>query len=375
MHFINKLTRTLTWAFLLASVQAGELVIKDKQGMDCHVYIPDPIDQQRTYQLLVGVHGAGGRGNGAAGLKSWIQRGDVIVIGPSFETKGASPYQSGNGIHAEKLIDLFTSLQKDYKLNDTMFLHGFSGGSQFVHRFAMLHPKWVCGVSAHSGGSWATDNFGQIDTKARHIPFALSCGEKDTSFSFEGAPFNRLDWFKRFHKEMENKKFTFIATVIPNVGHSISEPAWDSMRQCFQIATGLPGLSATEKIEISDQWKNLEKKSVKASDLPQRVNKEEKQETQEKKTAFSGVEFDRTIEVAFEKANAEKIADKLLVNFMQQYPPIHWKDKPGAENLLNQCKAAATLWRKLAKEKGKWNDTLKDQFSLFTAGLDLEDTE
>ena len=49
------------------TASAGEEVIKDSQGMDCFVYTPDPVAAAKTYQLVVGVHGARGKGNGAAG--------------------------------------------------------------------------------------------------------------------------------------------------------------------------------------------------------------------------------------------------------------------------------------------------------------------
>ncbi|MEY3395141.1 MAG: hypothetical protein RL346_1377 [Verrucomicrobiota bacterium] len=348
-----------------ASAFAGESILKDKQGMDCHVYTPDPVDPAKTYPLLVGVHGAGGRGNGAAGLKDWAQRGDVIVIGPSFETKGERPYQNGDGIHAEKLIDLFEVLKKTYKLRDKMFLHGFSGGCQFTHRFAMLHPERVCGVSAHSGGSWATDNFGKIDIKARGIPFAISCGEKDTAFSFDGALFNRLDWYKRFQGEIDEKRFCYIGAVIPDVGHQMSGPAWDLMRQCFQLATGLPGKSATERVEISPEWKNLDGKKTDAS-APSKAPRA--------RPAISDAELDRIVQAAFKKADAEKVPDDRLVGFMKTYPPTLWKDKPGAERLFEQCKSAAAAWQKAARDKNMWNDALKKQFAEFTDGLDLSAT-
>lgn len=249
--------------FLLSSLSflnswARELVIKDLQGMDCFVYLPENPSPGKTYQLVVGVHGAGGNGKGAAGMKDWAQRGDVIVIGPSFVTKGEKPYQMGDGIHAEKLIALFKTLQKEHKLRETMFLHGFSGGSQFVHRFAMLNPKMVCGVSAHSGGSWATDGYGAIEPAAKKIPFALSCGEKDTQKSFPEAPWNRLEWFRRFQAEMQKKGFPHVGKSWPGVGHSMSEGAWSLTRQCFQLATGLPGRSATEKEPLDPDWKNLD---------------------------------------------------------------------------------------------------------------------
>lgn len=262
----------LVFFALSVELHAKEEIIKDKQGMDCHVYLPDAIDPAITYQLLVGVHGAGGRGNGAAGLKDWAKRGDVIVIGPSFETKGERPYQNGDGIHAEKLMEIFENLKKSHKLRDKMFLHGFSGGCQFAHRFTMLHPKLVCGVSAHSGGSWATDGFGKINNEAKHIPFAISCGEKDTAKSFPDALFNRLEWYGRFQQEIEKEKFCHSARTWPNVGHQMCEGALDQMKQCFQLATGLPGASAKQEVTISPQWKNLDVKSPSRSSPAQSDN-------------------------------------------------------------------------------------------------------
>ncbi|MGB1128422.1 MAG: hypothetical protein ACPG4K_00130 [Haloferula sp.] len=253
------LANSLLIILLSMTCHAGEKVIVDEQGMNCHVYTPDKIDPAKTYQLLVGVHGAGGKGNGAAGLKGWAKRGDVIVIGPSFQTKGKRPYQNGDGPHAEKLIKMFKQLQKDYRLEDTMFLHGFSGGSQFCHRFAMLHPQYVCGVSAHSGGSWATDGFGKISIRARTIPFAISCGEKDTGKAWGDAKFNRVKWYERFRDEIDKKGFCHAGAIWPETGHRMSPGAWDLMKQCFQLATGLPGASATEEVVIGDKWKNLQR--------------------------------------------------------------------------------------------------------------------
>jgi predicted esterase len=347
---------------LFAHASAAETVIKDSQDMDCFVYTPDPIDPTKTYQLVVGVHGAGGKGNGAAGMKDWVKRGDVIVIGPSFVSNGERPYQNGDGVHADKLIDLFETLKKTYKLRDQMFLHGFSGGSQFTHRFTMLNPKLVCGVSSHSGGSWATDNFGSINSAAKNIPFAISCGEKDTAKSFPSALFNRLEWYGRFKDEIDKKKFCYIGDTWPDVGHSISPGAWDLAKQCFQIATGLPGQSATEEIAISPEWKNLDPKKSK---LP----------TSNRKAltpSVNAAEVDKMALAAFKRADSEQVPDELLIGFMKKYPPASWKEKPGSAKLLEQCKQAAEKWHAAAKTNGKWNDSTKKQFAQFADGLDVK---
>lgn len=345
-------------AMTLCRLAAAEVVIKDKQGMNCHVYLPEAIDPGKTYQLVVGVHHAGGGGRGAGGLAGWAKRGDVIVIGPSFQTRGERPYQNGNGIHAEKLINLFDTLKTVFKLRERMFLHGHSGGSQFVHRFAMLHPELVCGVSAHSGGSWATDNYGRFNPEAKHIPFAISCGERDTKRAFSNAPYNRVDWLKRFAGEIDQQKFPHIAKVWPGVGHGMSEGARSLLRQCFQISTGLPGQSATERIEISPDWKNLSADMIRAMAVVD-------------PTSMSDAQRAQIFQVSFARADAEEIADDLLINFMQNHPPSLWKDMPGSERLLAQCTAAAVAWQSAAKENRTWNDTMKLRFALFTSGLNI----
>ena len=77
------------------------------------------------------------------------------------------------------------------------------------------------------------------------------------------------------------------------------------------------------------------------------------------------------VPAAFKKADTEKIPDDALIVFMKKYPPAFWKDKPGSAKLLEQCKSAAIAWQAAAKEKNMWNDSLKQQFSQFTAGLNL----
>jgi len=58
--------------FLSQSCRAGEKIIQDQEGMNCHVYTPDEIDPDRTYQPVVGVHGANGNGAAGFGKKSTL---------------------------------------------------------------------------------------------------------------------------------------------------------------------------------------------------------------------------------------------------------------------------------------------------------------
>jgi hypothetical protein len=67
------------------TASAGEEVIKDSQEMDCFVYTPYPVDAAKTYQLVVGVHGVRGKGNGAAG-NGVKEMGDSFFAIHSCET-------------------------------------------------------------------------------------------------------------------------------------------------------------------------------------------------------------------------------------------------------------------------------------------------
>ncbi|SHJ98429.1 hypothetical protein SAMN02745181_2946 [Rubritalea squalenifaciens DSM 18772] len=213
---------------------SGEEIIKDSDGKDCYIYTPETIKADKTYWLVVGVHALNGNGKRACGVSSWAKRLDCIVIGPTFD-KG---YQAGNGEHARKVVQLHKELSTQYKLHDKIFVHGYSAGAQFAHRFTFQEPTLVGGLSAHSAGSWATGGpWAEINRRAKDIPFALSCGEKDTVKSFPQAPMTRLEWFQLFREELKKKRFSNLTTqVIPNAKHRQVKACLEMAEACFKEA-------------------------------------------------------------------------------------------------------------------------------------------
>ena len=152
---------------LLSLSLAGEEIIKDAEGMDCHIYTPSNVSTTKTYQLVVGVHGNNGKGKGAGGYQGWTEEFDCIVIGPSFK----SGYQGARPSDVSKLLKLVKVVGAKYKINDKIFLAGHSAGAQFAHRFAMRDPNKLCACVATSAGSWATGEgiFGSISNSAKTI--------------------------------------------------------------------------------------------------------------------------------------------------------------------------------------------------------------
>lgn len=205
-----------------------ETVLKDSEGKDAFLYTPTAEPEKgKTYWLVVGVHGANGKGKGAGGISAWAEDKDLIVLGPSFE----SGYQAGDGVHEAKLKALVAEVGKTWKLHPKVFLHGFSGGAQFAHRFAFRNPTLLLGVSAHSAGSWNA-----VDPKnaaAKKLPFVISCGEKDTGLSTKDSPMGRLEWFNKFAEELKAAKYDVTAKTWPGVGHSQGKEVRAMSRELF----------------------------------------------------------------------------------------------------------------------------------------------
>ena len=206
------------------------LPLKDSMNRDYWLYTPKTIDPKKTYWLVVGVHGHNGKGAGAAGLMNWVDKYDnVIVVGPTFPDNGPY-YQMLQGESDVQLLKLHQILSKQFKLHARMFLHGFSGGSQYAHRFASRHPESVIGVSAHSGGTWDAE-----PARNANFPWVISCGLQDTQIS-EGASMPRIDGFRAFYKAMQHGKFT-AKPFVTEAGHRPAPAVTEAAEECFRVST------------------------------------------------------------------------------------------------------------------------------------------
>ncbi len=232
--------RIFVWLALSGTgiAAAGTVYFNGKDAKGGYYLVPDDLPNDGTkIWVAVDVHGAGGfrgeeRGKEFAKL---LGPAPVIVIVPSF----ANGYQAGDGKWAEQLIGHFKEVAEAHPVHRKMFVHGHSGGGQFAHRFAFAEPKYVVGVSAHSSGSWAcSGGYGEIDRRAKKIPFAISCGENDTGYSVQGAPHTRIEWFRLFQAEMVKQGFDVDARTWPGAGHGVPlQLMGEQVKACFDKAT------------------------------------------------------------------------------------------------------------------------------------------
>jgi poly(3-hydroxybutyrate) depolymerase len=214
-------------ASALLPVRAAVVELQDSQGKTAWLYVPRRVDPKKTYWLVVGVHGLGGDGRGAAGLAAWADQKDVLVLGPTF----VDGYQGGNDVHEAKLLDLVKQVGERHRLHDRIFLHGFSAGAQFAHRFSLRNPTRVAGVSAHSGGSWDKPN-----AAAASVVWAVSCGAADTEKSAPQLPLNRIDGFRAFAAALKELKCDVEARELPGIDHRQTPTVMQMATACFDRA-------------------------------------------------------------------------------------------------------------------------------------------
>ena len=229
--------------FFLVNLSGADKYV-DKYKRNYFVQLPENFDSDKKYWLFVLVHGYKGNGEKAIGGQRQYDFAskDCITVAPSFP----DGYQTLGGNADKQLIAIFKTLGKKYNLHDRMFLYGYSGGSQFTHRFAMKHHKYVLACSSHSGGTWGT-----VSSSAAYIPFAISCGEKDTKKSFSSAPMGRLEWYRLFRKDMLKRKMLFTDSVRAGEGHGAGPWPKSSTKALFSLAT--TGLFPSQKAAFEQE--------------------------------------------------------------------------------------------------------------------------
>ena len=302
-------------AIFIASASVQEM--RDPLGRDYCLYLPEKIDPARTYWLVCYVHGSGGPNAygkpNIPALLDFVARGDCIGVAPSFP----SGFQLLKNRTDEQLIAILHQLSQRYHLHTKLFVFGHSAGSQYSHRFALKHPDLVVGCEACSSGTWATGGVYQsLNDAAITIPMAVACGSADQDrrgtviarlannnnlhgespqngnqqarrynnrLRFGGSGirhqmanrryqqnqvqqarsedpgWTRIEWFKKFTQQLEQRKFFFKAHIFPGDMHNVPMKEQESLAlEPFLLGTSgmLPQERGTYDAAIATIKKN-----------------------------------------------------------------------------------------------------------------------
>lgn len=227
------------------------------------VYVPASADWSGTRKspLVVIVHGSRRMAQQERdAYKDFAERHGATVLAPLFPIGVGSPDNTEgykllryDGIEYDRiLLAMIDEAAKVYPIDASrFFIHGFSGGGQFAHRFFYLHPRRCRAVSVGAPGnvtliddrrSWwvGTSDIDKLTgsaldlTALRTVPVHLVIGaldsdpddvltRRDSRHYREGineSGGNRLERMATLERSLDANGINARTTVVPGVGHN-----------------------------------------------------------------------------------------------------------------------------------------------------------
>ncbi|HSO06607.1 MAG TPA: PHB depolymerase family esterase [Pelomicrobium sp.] len=145
----------------------------------------------RGAPLLVTVHGISRNARQHARMFAPLaERYGVVLVAPLFDADRFPDYQRlgrRGGRPDLVLADVLRDVQADTgAATDKIFLFGYSGGGQFVHRFAMAYPQRVQGYVVGASG-WYT-----LPDPGRRFPYGTLPAPELPELAFDPARFTAV---------------------------------------------------------------------------------------------------------------------------------------------------------------------------------------
>ncbi|MGC8873898.1 MAG: hypothetical protein ACP5SI_05555 [Chloroflexia bacterium] len=176
-----------------------------------YLYLPEGFSPTRRWPVWVSVHPSDG--DGRSMLLTWLRYADAegfVLISPTF----GPGYNRLEGKEDERLLAILDEVRAEIPVEERVFLVGFSGGAQFVHRFAFRHPDRVLGVSAMSAGQYDPP-----PTGGQPVPFLVTVGSEDCVDP------DRVAIAQEFVRRLQEAGYPVKFEIIPDVAHAVSDRA------------------------------------------------------------------------------------------------------------------------------------------------------
>lgn len=178
--------------------------IGEKKG-EYFVYIPSHYAPDRSWPMILALHGVGGRGldQAMAWLRSSAHNDEFIFIAPTYS----------HGLwwkdEAEKLIlAVFDTVKRDYNIDtDRVYLTGFSSGGHGAWYMALRYPHFFAAINPIAGEC----PMPSFLVNLMHVPVYIVHGAKDTIIPIEAA--------KDAHSRLEKLNYRVMYKELPEIKH------------------------------------------------------------------------------------------------------------------------------------------------------------
>jgi pimeloyl-ACP methyl ester carboxylesterase len=254
------------------------------------LYLPGSLEKDA--KVLVTVHGISRNAEEQAqSFKKLANRYGVVLVAPLFPRSRFSDYQTlgaaGTGEKPDSILEHILAEVGSLTKADVnrVYLFGYSGGAQFVHRYTMAYPDRVAGTAVAAAG-WYTfpdfkarfprglklrqgGTFQFVPEEFLRVPMVVLVGERDLGRGPVLKRSRRLDmqqgltrvergyrWTEAMRSAAAQRELqtTYRFQLLPRSAHSFS----DSMKRgkmgnhVFTFLFGPPPAKETEKHEPCD---------------------------------------------------------------------------------------------------------------------------
>ncbi|GAB0152314.1 PHB depolymerase family esterase [Marinobacterium sp. BA1] len=200
------------------------------------LYVPSNHQNQvqTDAPLLVAVHGSGRTAEGFRDAYiEFAEAHGCVVLAPLFprgavcdDDPDGYKLQSPRGYRYDQvLLSIIEEVATEYRTEREFYLYGFSGGAQFAHRFAYLHPRRLKAVSIHAPGQICLPHVFEVsDLKALEqirVQMAVGCEDSHRlpEEVGEGAGCCRRTLLLNLHKVWEQAGIRAELEEVPGVAH------------------------------------------------------------------------------------------------------------------------------------------------------------
>lgn len=233
----NSLTLWL-FVFAIALIMVGSIVAlvalrgstpKDStdylhtQPVQYYLYVPEAYTADKEWPLFVGIHGAGG-----TGLDCWnlwqphAEEEGFILLCPTILGDASGFYQD---VGESTVWSAVGEVKKNYRVQQQMFLSGFSAGAFFIQGFTYHYPQYVSALSILSAGVYLNPRM-----FVNLVPMLVVIGDRDHPDSLQGSSL--------FVSSLQQFGFDVQYVVLPGVGHVVTDEGIDLTIELFRRTAG-----------------------------------------------------------------------------------------------------------------------------------------
>ncbi len=177
-----------------------------------YLYLPSSYTAEIEWPVFVGIHGFGSDGTACLDLwQAYADQEGFVLVCPSLGDENGGWYQDEG---ERTLRAILKEVKKECRVQNKIFLAGFSAGAQFVQGFAFANPKSVSGVAVLSSG-----NYYEPSSGASSVPFLVVIGDQDFPAGLKSA--------RQFSELLKQAGFVIDLHILPGVKHEISSQAME----------------------------------------------------------------------------------------------------------------------------------------------------